>query len=75
MILELRNKILLKFNNNFYFEYIIPFVFVAFGIFGWQFGFIFGVVPTVILSAVLMILFDVLEFIKNVLNLYNLHIV
>lgn len=62
MILELRNKILLKFNNNFYFEYIIPFVFVAFGIIGWQFGFIFGVVPTVILSAILMILFDKFKY-------------
>lgn len=62
MIFELKNKIYNKFNNNQMFEYLIAIIFVVFGIIGWQFGYIFGVIPTVLLSIALMFIFNKFKY-------------
>ena len=58
MILKLRTEKLLKLNNNWKFENLIALLFMLFGILGWQFNYALGAIPTILLSVVLMILYD-----------------
>ncbi len=58
MISKLRTEKLLKLNNNWKFENLIALLFMIFGILGWQFNYALGAIPTILLSVLLMIIYD-----------------
>lgn len=53
---EICQKKVLQFDNNWKFENIIALVFMFFGFMGWQFNYMIGAIPSIILSVILMFL-------------------
>ena len=63
MLKRINVEIYKKLDNNWKFENVIALIFVIFGILGWQFNYLIGAIPSIILSIFLMLVSNKFKYV------------
>ena len=63
MLKRINVELFKKLDNNWKFENVIALIFVIFGILGWQFNYLIGAIPSIILSICLMVVTNKFKYV------------